>query len=95
MAQEQTTNSIATSQNVSLYPNPNDGNMTLAYTLPDEQQGQLVIYDVMGNVVDKEILPVGSQQKNIILTGLASGIYYYQVSFNNIVVKTDKLIIAK
>ncbi len=92
---EQTENIVIANESITLYPNPNDGNMTLSYNLPDEQQGQFVIYDVIGNTVAKTTLENGLHQKQIDLSQLASGIYYYQVTFEGVIIKNDKIIIVK
>lgn len=69
--------------------------MTLNYTLPEEQQGELIIYDVMGNTIAQTTLENGIHLKQIHLSQLAAGIYYYKVNFNNITIKNDKIIIVK
>ncbi len=88
-------NSFAGSNDIFLFPNPNDGNMTLSYALPADQQGQLIVYDVMGNTIVKIMLENGSHQQQINLDELASGMYYYQITFNGIIVKNDKISIVK
>jgi hypothetical protein len=93
--QEHATNSVTTPQDVFLFPNPNDGNMTLSYLLSGDQEGQLIIYDMMGNTVAKASLENGLHQKQINLTELASGMYYYQVTFGNTIVKNEKISIIK
>lgn len=85
----------STEQRVQLYPNPNDGKMTLSYSLPENQNGQFVIYDVLGNVVAREKLVSGTQTQTILLSGLAAGVYHYQITFGDTVVQSDKLVIAK
>jgi hypothetical protein len=80
---------------VILFPNPNDGNMTLFNNLPPEQQGEFVIYDVLGNTIAKTVLEKGVNQKQIDLTAVAPGVYYYRITVNGIVIKNDKIIIAK
>ncbi len=80
---------------ISLYPNPSDGNMMLTYSLPTEKQGQFMVYDVMGNTVAKTSLENGLHQKQIDLSQLASGVYYYKVSYDGLVIKNDKIIIVK
>jgi hypothetical protein len=93
--QQTATNSLPVSLDIYLLPNPNDGNMTLSYSLPQDQQGQFVIYDVLGNTIAQTTLENGIHQKQIDLTQLAAGIYYYKVSFNNSIIKNDKIIIVK
>jgi hypothetical protein len=85
----------AQAQHILLYPNPNDGNMVLQYTLPEGQQGQFIIYDLMGNIVDTETLAPGTQTQSILMSGLAAGIYFYQVTFDNQIIKSDKIVIRK
>ncbi len=81
--------------NVVLYPNPSNGFMTLAYNLSSERQGEFVIYDLLGNTIAKTNLAKGMNEKQIDLTALASGIYYYRVTVGGIVIKNDKIVIAK
>jgi len=88
-------NSSGQTPDVFLYPNPNDGNMTLSYILPEHQQGKLVVYDLMGNVVSTTTLASGSQQQSINLSQLSSGVYYYQVTYGDMIIKNDKIIIVK
>lgn len=92
---EVNSNQQANSSNVMLYLNPNDGNMTLTYTLPEGQQGQFTLYDAMGNIVDTETLQTGTQNQPLLLTGLANGIYFYQVTFDNQIIKSEKIVIQK
>ncbi len=92
---EMEANSTLASDGISLYPNPSDGNMTFTYSLPNEKQGQFLIYDVMGNTVAKTALENGLHQKQIDLSQLASGIYYYKIAYDGLVIKSDKIIIVK
>lgn len=85
----------SSSSSALLYPNPNDGNMVLAYTLPDDQPGAFTLYDAMGNIVDVETLIAVSQKQSILLPGLASGIYFYQVTCGNSIITADKIAVQK
>jgi hypothetical protein len=49
----------------------------------------------MGNIVDTETLAPGTQTQSILMSGLAAGIYFYQVTFDNQIIKADKIIIQK
>lgn len=92
---EEINTALISSGNISIYPNPNDGNMTLINNLPAEQEGEFVIYDVMGNTVAKTTLEKGMNKKQIDLSEVASGIYYYRVTINGIEIKNDKIVIVK
>ena len=69
--------------------------MTLVNNLPVEQEVEFIIYDVIGNTIAKTILEKGLSQKQIDLTEVSAGVYYYRVTVNGIVVKTDKIVIVK
>jgi hypothetical protein len=91
-------NSISANINAtffSLYPNPNDGQMMLDYTLPENQSGSFMVFDVTGNIVATIPLSSGSQHQLISLDRLASGLYYYQVIFDGVLVKKDKIVILR
>ena len=56
-------------------PNPNNGNFKLVYLLPQNEPGQLKIYDLTGRIVYKQYLPPWSSLQYITLPYLSSGIY--------------------
>jgi hypothetical protein len=56
-------------------PNPSNGNFKLVYLLPQNEPGQLKIYDLTGRVVYKQYLPPWSSLQYISLPNLSSGIY--------------------
>ena len=56
-------------------PNPNNGNFKLVYLLPQNEPGQLKIYDLTGRVVYKQYLPPWSSLQYVSLPNLSSGIY--------------------
>ncbi len=78
-----------------LYPNPNNGNMTLEYHIEENQTGVLNIYDVTG----KQIISHNFNSTNSCITidasTLDAGVYYYSIKEGDKKVKTDKLIIIK
>jgi hypothetical protein len=59
--------------NLSLFPNPTTGNLTIQSSSSQE----LKIIDVIGNVVQKEHIVAGVS-KQIDVTSLGSGSYYLQ-----------------
>lgn len=56
-------------------PNPNNGNFKLVYLLPQNEPGQLKIYDLTGRLTYKQYLPPWSSLQYIALPNLSSGIY--------------------
>ncbi len=88
-------NNTTAVSDVRLFPNPNDGNMMLQYSLPDEAGGRFILFDITGQTVAIIPLKNGNQSKQIVMDFLASGMYYYQVFYGDTVVKSDKLIIAR
>jgi len=80
---------------VKVYPNPSNGNMTLEYSLKDNESGMFNLYNITGTLISSHPLQKNSQQLFINNDELEAGIYLYDVSINNKKVKTDKIVIIK
>ena len=80
---------------VKLYPNPNNGSMTLECNLKDHETGELIIYSLTGKALKKHCLAEGRETLNIDASELNSGMYLYELRINNIVTKNGKLSIIK
>ena len=78
-----------------LYPNPNDGNMILDYTLNQSDKGEMAIYDIAGKLIARFDLNTTNNKLLINNIELKDGIYFYQIKVNDKMVKSDKLIIIK
>jgi len=78
-----------------LYPNPNNGNMTLDYKLAENETGVISIYDITGKLILS--YPFNSSGTSIKIENaqLNAGAYFYQVKVNDRKVKMGKLIIVK
>jgi Secretion system C-terminal sorting domain len=63
---------------VILYPNPASSVVTIQYALNENEQADLIFYDILGNKVKEEKLYSNSFNKAIDIDGLASGLYVYQ-----------------
>jgi hypothetical protein len=82
-------------KNFRLYPNPNDGSMTLEYVLVENQTGYFTIMDLTGRkIVERKLIPA-ENKLNINEQELANGIYFYNVIIDNKLTAQNKLIIAK
>ena len=83
------------SSSFKLYPNPNDGNMTLEYNI--EETGMVVfsIYDITGKFIKQQPLNLQNKKETISAAELNAGVYYYTITINNNRKETNKLIIIK
>ena len=78
-----------------LYPNPNNGNMTLEYLIEGKESGLITIYDVSGRLVKQQTLNPENNLVIIIAQELSAGAYYYTITIADSKIKSDKLIIIK
>jgi hypothetical protein len=79
---------------ITVYPNPNNGHMTFAYTFKGE--GHLEISDVNGNLVGSYILPEGSSHTEVKNNDLKNGVYFYRImDANGVVLKIGKIVVMQ
>jgi len=65
------------------YPNPFNPSTTISYTIPNESQVKLVVFDVMGRQVADLVnakQSAGSYNINFDASSLASGVYFYKMT---------------
>jgi type IX secretion system substrate protein len=86
----QITNNI---NQVTLYPNPNNGSMTLDYNLNND--AHLEITDITGNLVGTYMLPATETTLQVQSNNLQSGMYMYRIISNNAVIKQGKIVVMK
>ncbi len=79
---------------INVYPNPNKGNATIEYQLlPGETQGQIIFYDLKGNM-RKSVNVVGQTGHiNIDNTDLPAGTYLYQINSGSATSEMKKMIL--
>ncbi len=82
-------------RNINLYPNPNNGNITVECSLKENETGTLSIYDLTGKLITSYQLNTANTLNTINAEKLQAGIYLYNIMINNKKVKTDKLVIIK
>lgn len=80
---------------ISLYPNPNDGNMTLEYYLAEGESGRFIIRDMTGRRISEYELAAENNQLIFSENKLTTGVFYYQVLVDQTPVKTGKLTVIK
>ncbi len=79
------------------YPNPFNPFTTIRYSIPKSSLVSLKVYNILGNEVAtlvNEEKPVGNYEAKFDASGLASGIYFYQLKADNFS-DTKKLIFMK
>ena len=84
-------NALSKFQSINLYPNPNNGNMSIEYTL--KKDACLEITDINGNLVGRYILPATGNKQEIKNDGLINGVYLYRVISDKII--AGKIVIMK
>ncbi len=75
-----------------LYPNPNNGDMTLEYNIAGSK-AQFVLYDITGKLVNSYDLNVKGNLFQVAQSNLRNGVYYYEIQVDGQVVKYDKIVI--
>lgn len=67
---------------ITVYPNPSSGFTSITYTLPDESNVKMTIYNVLGQKVvalADEVQPAGTHQLEADLSALRDGMYLLQL----------------
>ncbi len=81
---------------IKLYPNPNNGNMNLIYTLNKSSKGEFDLFDITGTLIKKYPLQIGEKNQLIISeTELNNGIYLYKVIVDDAIKSSNKIVIIK
>lgn len=91
-------NSLNISENgkITVFPNPNDGRMTIQFILPEgKDNAELEIYDLSGKLVRNDQLTGNDGSVEIQATELNEGIYLYRVICGNNTIAQDKLVIIR
>lgn len=80
---------------ISVQPNPASDFVQFNYYLPDEENGQLIVYDILGKVIFEKMLASGSNSIDVRTSAWAQGVYGYSLLSNGQYVKGAKLVITK
>ena len=93
--EEKPTTLIEPKRSFTLFPNPNNGSMTLTYDLGKDTEANMNLYDVTGKLISTYNLSntIGSIEINE--DQLKNGIYFYCILVNGIKVNTNKIVIIK
>lgn len=77
-----------------LFPNPNNGNMFLNYSIKPNDKASIKIYDAIGKLIQENNLDSSNNQLQI-NSKLNKGIYFYQIIINDQSVKNGRIIIVQ
>jgi hypothetical protein len=78
-----------------IYPNPNDGNMMLAYQLETNEKGKITVCDITGRQVISYNLANDQNNLSISQAALENGVYFFSIMVDGNVVATKKVVIIK
>ncbi len=68
--------------NISLYPNPNNGSFSLVFNIPLymlSEIDEISCYNILGELIYLDITPPANNQINISIAGSPKGIYYISI----------------
>ena len=80
---------------VNMFPNPNDGNFYFNYSLPENEKCQFTVFDPTSKKVYSIEIRGGRNTVMINSNNFSNGVYYYQVTAGNRLIKTERLVITK
>ncbi len=77
------------------FPNPTNNNITIAYQLPLNKQGKLIINDLSGKIILE--YSIDNTFDNVIIetNSLASGNYFFSIYSDNQKLSTGKFVVTK
>lgn len=81
-------------QSFSAYPSPASTTFTINYTLDENTDGVLNIYDATGKVAYSQVLQSGSSTATIDVSGLTTGNYLWRIECNNKSLHTDRFSVS-
>ncbi len=81
--------------NLTVSPNPSNGNMQVAYEIPQNANGTFSIYDLMGKQILSYPLSGGKNTLTISGANIDAGIYFYRATAGNKIIGKDKIVVIK
>ena len=82
-----------TKLNCKVYPNPTSGELTIEYENPLKEIGTFKLYDFMGKPLLSIDLSPNSRSQKLELSNHPSGIYFYKIESNNVIIDSGKLVV--
>jgi len=88
-------NTVTENSSILVIPNPNNGNMQVAYEIPENTTGTFEVYNMMGKKLFSYSLFSGKNTFSISRSDLNQGIYFYRATAGNKQIGADKIVIIK
>ena len=88
-------NEVARESEFSLYPNPSNGQFTLAYQLNEMETGEIRMFDMVGKQVFAQTVSGEAKMVNMNLSELSTGLYLISLEVNGEVRFAERLSILK
>jgi hypothetical protein len=88
-------NSISDEMGISLYPNPANRTLKLAFSNSLMRDGEIFIFDASGHLVFQKDVPAGIWEADLDLKLLSTGSYFLEISSEGKTVQKSQFIIAK
>ncbi len=85
-------NTTETNNDISVFPNPANDELTIEYHLANNEDAVFEIIDLTGRIVTTKTLKSGKRNEIVDIHVLTPGMYLYRVSQNNMLVSTGKII---
>ena len=87
-------NSTSTVQNVKVYPNPTSNMITTDFSLEEENEGMIQIFDALGSMVSQQAADykAGANRVRTDVSALPSGIYFVKLGLKDQVIYLDKFV---
>ena len=77
-----------------IYPNPASQSVSINYQLPSEvNQASVRIINLLGEVVNEANIELGTSKKQLDISNLSGGVYFYSVMINGEIYKTKKIVV--
>jgi len=76
-----------------LYPNPNDGRMSIEYSINKKDCAVFVLYDLTGKALERYILKPQQNSLQLNVPFLNKGVYYGSLMVNEMLVLTKKIVV--
>jgi hypothetical protein len=87
-------NKLTGGLSVSAVPNPNSGEASIYFSLGEQKQGELVVRNIYGTVIDRYRLNTDVNKIDVSYSDLPGGIYFLTLTSVNGERKTSKMVIA-
>lgn len=86
-------NEANSSNNLVAYPNPANTNVTFSYNIKNSENAFITIYNILGKEVKQSKIETKNDKISINISDLNSGVYFYNLTIDNKIFNTKKLII--